>query len=193
MPILSEADKLRYFPAVAQTGMELQGYLHLGQLYCESHYGANRPLEIQEHRFSVKLDRPTLELSLPLLPASGPLTLAIRSLDSSGWTELSADDYQFDNELGIVFLRHPHQRLRLTYTSGFYLDGSNQETTDGKMIKAICGQIVTWFANYKVGLDSYLNNPATGATESYNLTRPDVHLQTLLLPLRKYSPRSVGW
>jgi hypothetical protein len=197
MGILTAADKPTYFPSVTQTGAALEGLLALAQALCESYYGANRPLELQQFKEIVSVNLAYRVAVLTYYPIATSPALAVEAIVASSgnrfgrvildvWSDLRSDEYRLDIETGELWIATRAIQARATYTAGFNFGSSAPDVLN---IKAIAGQIVTYFANYRVGLDSYLSNPPGNAVESYNLVRPDQYLTALLLPLRKYMPR----
>jgi hypothetical protein len=197
MPVLTAADQPIYFPTVTQTGAALDGLMALAQALCESSYGANRPLELQQHSEIITINLKYLVGTLSYYPIAALPSMSVWArimMDASfgrlslhQWLPLASDDYLLDVETGELRLGGVASEVKVVYSAGFDFSLSSAEV---KSIKAIAGQALTYFANYQVGLDSYLNNPAgEGGVESYNLVRPDQYLSAILLPLRRYMPR----
>lgn len=196
MALLTSDDKLTYFPTVSQTDTALTGLMTLAQALCESSYGANRSLELQEIKEIVSVNPMYGVAVLSHYPIASLVVVEALTGNSVGgsfgrialgdWAVLP-DSYRLDAETGELWLSDRTDKIRATYTAGYNFTGT---TPDIQKIKAIAGQVLTYFANYKVGLDSYLNNPSGDqGVESYNLVRPDQYLAALLLPLRKYMAR----
>jgi hypothetical protein len=198
MPILTAIDQPTYFPLLTQTGFALDGLINLAQAMCESSYGANRPLELQPFQEIISINPQYRVGVLSYYPIANSPALAVESLVTAlgnrfgrtvldAWQPLAAGDYRLDAETGELWLMTRATKARVAYSAGLDFAGDSAEV---KRIKSIAGQVLTYFANYKVGLDSYLSNPVgdTGV-ESYNLVRPDQYLSALLLPLRVYQPR----
>lgn len=198
MALLTVDDKLTYFPTVTQTGVALTGLMTLAQALCESSYGANRLLELQEIKEIISvnpmygvgvLSHYPIALSPVLVVealSGNPIGGSFGRIALGDWAVL-LDSYRLDAETGELWLSDRTDKIRATYTAGYNFTGT---TPDIQKIKAIAGQVLTYFANYKVGVDSYLNNPSGDlGVESYNLVRPDQYLVALLLPLKKYMTR----
>lgn len=197
MAILTAADKPTYFPTVAQTGAALDGLIILAQGLCESSYGANRPLELQPftevvtvvNRVATLMHYP---IGLPLVSVSARMLRDVgfgRALLHQ-WLGLGTDEYLIDVETNQLWLGGEASEVKVSYNAGFDFASSS---VDVNRIKAIAGQIVTYYGSYKIGLDSYLLNPAgDGDVVSYNLATLNSYLSGMLQPLRKYLPRRSG-
>jgi len=198
MALLTADDKLTYFPTVLQADTALTGLMTLAQALCESSYGANRSLELQEIKEIVSVNPMYGVAVLSHYPIALSPVVVVEALSGNSvggsfgrialgdWAVLP-DSYRLDAETGELWLSNRTDKIRATYTAGYNFTGT---APDIQKIKAIAGQVLTYFANYKVGLDSYLSNPAGNVgVESYNLVRPDQYLAALLLPLRKYMTR----
>lgn len=197
MPILTAADKPTYFPSVIQTGADLDGLMLLAQSLCESSYGANRPLELQQHTEIVTVVNWVATLTYyPIVPPLVSVSARLLRDVSFGrtvlhqWLQLGSDEYLLDVEVNQLRLGGHASEVKVTYSAGLDFSTSNIEV---QKIKAIAGQIVTYYGNYRVGLDSYLLNPAgDGDVISYNLAPMNSYLSGMLQPLRKYLPRRSG-
>ena len=201
MPILSAADKPTYFASVNQSGVELDGLIAVVQALCESSYGANRLLELQPYTEVISINQTYRVGTLSLYPiAAEPLPLVEALITASvnrfafgrpslgAWAELAVGEYRLDTDTGDLWIDRAASQAKVSYSAGFDFSSTSPEVSK---IKAIAGQVLTYFANYKVGLDSYLDHPtaANATIQSYNLVRPDQFLTAMLLPLRKYLPR----
>jgi hypothetical protein len=198
MSILTAADQPTYFPTVTQTGAALTGLMTLAQSLCESSYRANRPLELQAFKEIISINPQYRVGVLTYYPIAPSPDLVVETLlTSSGnrfgrsvldaWQTVEAGDYRLDAETGELWLTSHATKARVAYSAGLDFE---VDSPDVKRIKSIASQILAYFANYKVGLDSYLSNPPGDAgVESYNLVRPDQYLSAILLPLRIYQPR----
>ena len=195
--IFTAGDRDSYFPNVSQTGAALEGLLVLAQSLCESDYGANRPLDYAQHGEVISINSSGFGY-LSLLPVyPTPTVIEVREsvdgwgrISGPGWRPLATSEFELDYITGRLDVFVKSSDVKLFYYTGF--DFGSGATQEIKNIKAIAGQVVEYFGRYRVGLDSYLNNPAGGAVESYNLVRPDQYLTTLLRPLMKYRPRGSG-
>ncbi|NJN87931.1 MAG: hypothetical protein HC881_18590 [Leptolyngbyaceae cyanobacterium SL_7_1] len=201
MTILSALDQPNYFPNVSASGAALDGLIQLAQVMCEGSYGANRPLERQPHTEIITINSIDCFGYLSRFPVVSVEGVQVRSrrrgrLDGWGrstsfeWYTLAPADYQLDFETGQLNLFGVfNTEAKVSYVSGFDFANPNPQA---KQIKAIAGLVLTYMANNRPGLNSYLNNPATGTAESFNYESLDNYLGTLLSPLKKYIPRRSG-
>jgi hypothetical protein len=196
MPILTAADQPTYFPNVTQSGAALSGLLAVAQSLCESSWGANRPLDKQSFTEIITINPKFRIGSLSYNPVSStptPIVQVRRHTDSWGrimitdWFTLDSGSFSIDFEIGQLNLFSVATEAKVTYTAGFDFTLTTQEVVN---IKAIAGVVVDWAARRFYGqLDSYLNNETGAPIQSFNMVAPDRYLETILRPLKKYSPR----
>jgi len=195
--ILTSSDKATFFPDVSQTGAALDGLLYFVQATCQGSFGANRPLELQQFTHIITINPAFYTGNIPMMPiASSPAptvesrihTRYLGQYTSTDWQ--ATDQFAIDAPTGQIHLKIPASEVKLTYWAGFNFTAP---TDEAKEIKAIAGVVLDWAARRFYGqLDSYLDNPPGAQVSSYNYTRLDQWLQTILAPLKKYAPRSSG-
>jgi hypothetical protein len=196
MAILMAADQPIYFPEGSVTGAALDGLCRVAQSICEGAAGSNRLLELQAFTSIVAVQRVERFCYLPFFPVVSVAAVSVRQQADSwgrfvdgGWLPLADDEYWLDVEVGRLHFARFAAEARVTYSSGF--DFSVSSNPDVVTIKAIAGLVLTHIANnYGGSLDNYSTNPATGTAESRNYARLDTYLEAILLPLKRYAPRS---
>lgn len=204
MAILIETDKPTYFPTVTATGAALTGLLQLAQGIVEGPKGADRRLEIYNNVETTRVAGLLTRCSL--LPVVALQAVEVRyepggysrySMPLDGWRWgqsippwrlLTSDEYQLDITGQIIFAASAYE-ARVSYTTGFDFTTT---APDVVRIKAVMGLVATHLFTNRPGLDSYLENPPTGTTVSYNYASLDSHLTAILMPVRKYLPLSYG-
>ena len=207
--ILTEADKPIYFPDIPLHGPTLLGAIYRACTIAESVQGAGRPLEQQSHTELLRLNRllqtctltrsPIVETPAPIIEArTGNFRDGFgRPVPLAPWATLSSDDYVLDYETGLLSLSRytasyfgrigtPATEVRATYTAGFDFA---VDTPEVRAIKIAVASILR-----------FQNSPSfQGLGEvrvegeysvRYTATVPGSVPDALLLPLRKYRPRS---
>lgn len=207
--ILTEADKAIYFPEVALTGSSLLGAIYRACVIAESVQGAGRPLEQQSHTEVLRLNRLLQTCTLtrsPIASTPAPVIEARtgnfrdgfgRPVPLMSWATLNTDDYGLDYETGLVFLSRftpsyfgrlgtPATEVRATYTAGFDFA---TDTPEVRTIKSAVAEILRFqnSPNYQ-GLGEVRVEGEYSVR--YNSTTPATVPEALLLPLRRYRPRS---
>lgn len=194
MTILTAADQPVFFPGVS-VSPALTGLIYLAQAICEGEFGANRPLEEQAHFEQKEVHQAGWFLNLSMNPVIEITSLEIRlhdgwrrSVQGLDWMVLSPESYRLTPQTGRVELGVMATEAKITYISGFDFAVESPETQN---IKAIAGLVLSHMATKKPGLDGESYNPESGAAYSYNYAKLDDYLKSILLPLKRYMPRSV--
>lgn len=207
--ILTEADKPIYFPDIALTGPTLLGAIYRACAIAESVQGAGRPLEQQPHTEILRLNRLLQTCTLKAMPiASLPAPIIEartgnfrdgfgRPVPLAPWAMLSEDDYNLDYETGLLSLSRytasyfgrigtPATEIRATYTAGFDFA---VDTKDVRAIKIAVASILRFqnSPNFQ-GLGEVRVEGEYSVR--YTAIVPGTVPDALLLPLRKYRPRS---
>lgn len=207
--ILTEADKAIYFPDIALSGPTLLGAIYRACAIAESTQGAGRPLEQQSHTEILRVNRLLQTCTLTRSPITSIPTPTIeartgnfrdgygRPVPLMPWALLSEDDSVLDYETGLVSLSRytaayfgrlgtPATEVRATYTTGFDFTVSSPEV---RAIKSAVAEILRFqnSPNHK-GLGEVRVEGEYSIR--YTATTPGQVPDALLLPLRKYRPRS---
>ncbi|MBD2465718.1 hypothetical protein H6G89_32540 [Oscillatoria sp. FACHB-1407] len=195
MTILTVADQPVFFPSVP-ISPELDGYIYLAQALCEGEFGANRLLEQQSRVDTITIYSAGWFGYLPLAPVVSVSLVEVRrgvdswsrSIGLPEWMPLAGGAYSITPDSGRVQISVPADEARITYMAGFDF---TQPVLEVQKIKAIAGLVLSHMATKNPGLDSLSVNPATGDATSHNYAKLDDYLKTILLPLKRYIPRSL--
>jgi hypothetical protein len=193
MTILTAADQPVFFPEVP-VNPALTGYIYLAQGICEGAFGANRPLETQSHLEQKEVNQAGWFFHLDMVPVVEITAVEVRLHDgwrrttTLDWMPLDPQAWSLTPPLGRVELAVMASEVKVTYTSGFDFAVPSADT---QMIKAIAGLVLSHMATKNPGLDSQSFNPTTGDAYSYNYAKLDDYLKSILIPLKRYMPRSV--
>lgn len=202
MPILTEADRAIYFPDVTLSESALVGACYAAQALAESNMGANRPLELMQHTEVVSVANYSCQLSrFPIHESQPPIISARcggrrdgfgRVAPVSPFFPLKSSDYILDAESGRIDLwgctgGGGITSLRITYTTGFDF---SQDNSDVRAIKSalaalLCYQQSNTFSGLQsVSVEGEYKVAYTGGAD------PGIVPESLLIPFRKYKPRS---
>lgn len=217
MAIVTEDDKLIYFPSVTLSGDALTGAIALIQTLVESPIGANRSLELtaQVEIKPINVNFQTAQFSLlPIATSPTPsiqvrrgevLTGYRRSLGITDWQTLSASDYTIDPVGGRVHFDiktidgwgrfgYRNTQAKLSYTSGFDFADDSYEV---RSIKSLFGQMLLY--SQTIGYQSGITEVDIdgeyrvryGATSGGGNATAGAGIlpETFLIPFRKYRPR----
>lgn len=202
MAILTPADKPIYFPDIAPDSDTLMGAILRAQALAESAIGANRPLELTSHtevsyvaNYSCILSRfPIHESPPPILAArcGGHKDGFGRVAPVSPFFPLVQSDFFLDAESGRIDLWGTTRAgnitsIRATYYSGFDF---SQNTPDCRQIKAAVAAILNYqHCNVFQGLQQVSVEGEYKVAYSTGVD-PGIVPESLLIPFRKYRPRS---
>lgn len=198
MPILTPSDKPIYFPDITLTGDALMGAILRAQSLAESNMGCDRPLEKSPFKEVLSVHS-NLSAWLSVAPidesdfhvdarTGGHKDGFGRTVPKSAWFPLVESDYAIDASTGAIRLGLQVTEVRVTYTAGFDF---TVDTPEIKRIKSAIAAIL----NYQLS-NAYQGLQEVSVEGEYKVrygsssggvgTIPD----TLLIPFRKYRPRS---
>ena len=191
--ILTPYEKAIYFPRLTVTDSdEIEGLCRVTQAFCESQYGANRPLEVHDREDIVNPAGCRSRLLTPVVSVTKIEGRGFTGEDNWGrvfapldWRELEVGSYSYEAN-GLLVTRLAYPELRITYQAGWDFGAINPEP-EVFTIKAIAGQVLVYFGeNYGGRLNSYLSNPISATAESWNFVQADEYLKAIVRPLKGY-------
>lgn len=189
--ILTHTDKPIYFPDVPLEGDALSGAILRAQYLAESPKGANRSFSIRQYVSQFTNVQGTVFLSyLPVIELVSIEGKARGGFDNWGrpipitneWQPI--EEYELNEQTGeLTFSELSFTHIKVTYTSGFDLDGQQAEVN---VIKSCVAHILD-FQNSAIGMG--IKRLGNNDLEFVEAVPPGVVPEDLLKPLWQFRPR----